>query len=274
MKQPWERLLWLKQDYPDNYTDPTFLREVSALRKVQSGPRSTSSYWKVVKDFLLFYHRILNIGLMYVVFALLYLSDLDPIFLTAVLTLSAFIVALARHQITLSFKSPLIIMFCILVLSPVLKSLSQTTSSDSIWTISCWLTALYAVAIFLHLESIVSTNLLVSNVAVLSSRLTSTTHVFCFLLISIELNVLLPQIERLLLARELNTCYAIAFLANNAVVYYFINTFLGWMYTTIIAFSALTLIFGLPRYFLYWQQHYAKSNALLSKWDAMEPILE
>ncbi|SCU94969.1 LANO_0E08834g1_1 [Lachancea nothofagi CBS 11611] len=274
MKQRWNRLLWLKQDYPDNYTDPDFLDEVLELRKVQSSPRSTSSYCKVVRDFLLFYHRVMNTGLMYVTFALLNHYRLDPIYFTGALTCLAFIVAVLFHHAAVPVKSPLIIIFTMLVLSPVLKSLSRTMSSDSIWTISCWLTACYILSIFLHTESIVSTNILVSNVAVLASRLQSTTDVFCFLLICMELNVLLPYLEKSLRARHFHTCYAIAFMANNAVVYYFITSCRGWMYTIIFASSSLSFVFGLPRYFIYWQQNYYKGGELLSKWDAKTPILD
>ena len=27
-KDPWRKLLWIKQDYPDNYVDSTFLEEL------------------------------------------------------------------------------------------------------------------------------------------------------------------------------------------------------------------------------------------------------
>ncbi|SCV03103.1 LAME_0H07734g1_1 [Lachancea meyersii CBS 8951] len=274
MKQRWQRLLWLKQDFPDNHTDPDFLREVSELRNVQLNPSSTSSYSRVVGDFLLFYHRALNTGLMYITFTLLYYYRCDPVYITGALTSLAFLASVLFHRATVSLKSPLIIIFSMLVLSPVLKSLSRTTSSDSIWTISCWLTLFYVASVSLQSQSIVSTNLLVANVAVLASRLSSTTDVFCFLLICIELNVLLPYFERSLLDRKLFTTYGTTFLINNAVVYYFVTQFLGWIYTTVFAFSAVTFVFGLPRYFIYWQKHYYKNGPLLSRWDARRPVLD
>lgn len=274
MKEPWKRLLWLRQDYPDNYTDPAFSKEVAELKKALSAPQETSTYARVVIDFLQFYHRILNTGLMYVTFTLLYHYWYDPIHFTATLTSLAFVIAILYHYTSVQIKSSLIIIFTMLILSPVLKSLSRTTSSDSIWTISSWLTALYMLSIFLGTGQILSTNILVANVAVLASRFDSTVDVFCFLLICIELNILLPYVEQSLLSRKQHLLYAFSFLANNIIVYYFVATFLGWLYALILAASAVTFLFVLPRYFLYWQRNYYKSDPFLSKWDAKKPILD
>ncbi|CEP61909.1 phosphatidylinositol N-acetylglucosaminyltransferase LALA0_S04e03422g [Lachancea lanzarotensis] len=275
MEPRWKRLLWLKQEFPDNHTDPEFLREVSQLQKVEQIARKpSSSYQQVVIDFLLLYHRVLNTGLMYVTFTLLYYYRCDPMYFTGSLTCLSFLAATLFHYARMSLKSPLIIIFSMLVLSPVLKSLSRTTSSDSIWTISGWLTLFYVTSVSVRSQSIVSTNLLVANVAVLGSRLNSTTDVFCFLLICIELNVLLPYFERSLLERKLFIIYGATFVANSVVVYYFVALCLGWIYTTVFAFSSLTFVFGLPRYFLYWQDHYCKNEPLLSRWDAKRPILD
>ncbi|SCU88055.1 LAFA_0E10440g1_1 [Lachancea sp. 'fantastica'] len=275
MEQRWQRLLWLKQEYPDNHTDPNFLREVSDLQKIQNHTSSSyTSYGQVVIDFLLFYHRVLNTGLMYVTFTLLYYYRCDPMYFTGSLTCLSFLAATLFHYARMSLKSPLIIIFSMLVLSPVLKSLSRTSSSDSIWTISGWLTLFYVTSVSVRSQSIVSTNLLVANVAVLGSRLNSTTDVFCFLLICIELNVLLPYFERSLLERRLFISYGAAFVINSAVVYYFVTLCLGWIYTTVFAFSSIMFVFGLPRYFVYWQDHYCQNDPLLSRWDAKRPVLD
>ncbi|CUS24469.1 LAQU0S16e02410g1_1 [Lachancea quebecensis] len=274
MRKPWQRLLWLKQAYPDNYTDPAFLNEVAQLQEALSKPQKTSSYAQVVIDFSLFYHRILNTGLMYVAFTLLHFYHFDPTYFTIGLTSFAFLIAIVYHYITVQIKSSLIIIFTMLILSPVLKSLSKTTSSDSIWTISCWLTAFYVLSIFLHTDSITSTNILVANVAVLASRLESTTDVFCFLLICIEINILLPYVEQSLLARNYNLIYVISFCLDNLIAYYFVARCLGWYYVFIFGVSAITFVLVLPRYFIYWQRNYYKSDPFLCRWDAKKSILD
>ncbi|SCW03603.1 LAFE_0G14114g1_1 [Lachancea fermentati] len=274
MRHPWQRLLWLKQNYPDNYTDPAFLRELENFKKNQLKPHITSSYAQVAFDFLLFYHRLLNTALTYVIFSLFYYYHYDPFILTGSLTTLAFIIASCPWFRTIEFKSSLIIIFTMLTLSPVLKSLSRTTSSDSIWTLSCWLTVFYLLSVYLQESSIISTNLLVANVAVLSSRLNSTTDVFCFVLICIEVNILLPYFEHNLLMRKLYVPCMVSFLMNNVVIYSFVTYSMGWKYTTLLIFFTVIFVVVLPRYFILWQRWYHRGDELLGTWDAKKPVLD
>ena len=132
-----------------------------------------------------------------------------------------------------TFKSAILIYFALLGLSPILKSLTQSTSSDSIWALATWL---LIINIFffdygsLHVPlkpksipfssgdanvsfnttpapvqeavhappfpSSLSTNAALMASTVLASRLPSTTHVFSLTLFSIEVFGLFPVFRR------------------------------------------------------------------------------
>lgn len=102
-------------------------------------------------------------------------------------------------------KSALLIYCALLGLSPILKSLTKSTTSDSIWAMSCWL---MIINIFFFdygsgggagatkFPASLSTNAALMASTVLASRLPSTTHVFSLTLFSIEVFGLFPVFRR------------------------------------------------------------------------------
>ncbi len=132
-----------------------------------------------------------------------------------------------------TLKSAILIYFALLGLSPILKSLTKSTSSDSIWALATWLliinifffdygglyvpsksrstiasTPMTATASSSTLAPVndaarappfpssLSTNAALMASTVLASRLTSTTHVFSLTLFSIEVFGLFPVFRR------------------------------------------------------------------------------
>lgn len=124
-----------------------------------------------------------------------------------------------------TIKSAALIYAALLGLSPILKSLTRSTTSDSIWALSTWLLVMN-VAFFdysggsgtrcvVHCASVsdrtdvisrlpasISTNSAMMASAVLASRLPSTTHVFSLTLFSIEMFGLFPMFRRELFAQS------------------------------------------------------------------------
>lgn len=118
-----------------------------------------------------------------------------------------------------TLKSALLILSALLGLSPILKSLTLSTSSDSIWAMSCWL---LAINVFFFdyggdarplnsnrtpgtvgantsgtkFPASLSTNAALMASTVLASRLPSTEHVFSLTLFSIEVFGLFPVFRR------------------------------------------------------------------------------
>ncbi|EFX02760.1 phosphatidylinositol:udp-c transferase pig-c [Grosmannia clavigera kw1407] len=104
-----------------------------------------------------------------------------------------------------AIKSGMLIYFTLLGLSPILKSLTRSTSSDSIWAMSFWLLAInifffdYSGAwVGAHKFPVasLSTNAALMASTVLASRLPSTGQVFSLTLFSIEVFGLFPVFRR------------------------------------------------------------------------------
>ncbi|KAK5109579.1 hypothetical protein LTR62_006930 [Meristemomyces frigidus] len=106
-----------------------------------------------------------------------------------------------RDRLT-TFKSALLIYFTLLGLSPLLRSLTKSTSSDSIWALSTWLLLLnvftfdYGAGAHAKFPASLSTNAALMASTVLASRLPTTTHVFSLTLFSIEVFGLFPVFRR------------------------------------------------------------------------------
>lgn len=107
-----------------------------------------------------------------------------------------------RANLRLStIKSAVLIYFTLLGLSPILKSLTRSTSSDSIWAMSFWL---LIINIFFYdyssgpvkFPASLSTNAALMASTVLASRLPSTGQVFSLTLFSIEVFGLFPVFRR------------------------------------------------------------------------------
>ena len=106
------------------------------------------------------------------------------------------------HERLATAKSAILIYFSLLGLSPILKSLTQSTSEDSIWALSSWLLILnvftfdYGAGPEVKFPASLSTNAALMASTVLASRLPTTTHVFSLTLFSIEVFGLFPVFRR------------------------------------------------------------------------------
>ena len=107
------------------------------------------------------------------------------------------------HQRLATAKSAILIYIALLGLSPILKSLTESTASDSIWAMTCWLMCInifffdYSGGVGgVKFPASLSTNAALMASTVLASRLPSTTHVFSLTLFSIEVFGLFPVFRR------------------------------------------------------------------------------
>ena len=101
-----------------------------------------------------------------------------------------------------TIKSAILIYCTLLGLSPILKSLTKSTSSDSIWAISFWLLVInvfffdYSGGVGVKFPASLSTNAALMASTVLASRLPSTNQVFSLTLFSMEVFGLFPVFRR------------------------------------------------------------------------------
>lgn len=167
-KRPWRKLLWVHQPYPDNYVDVSFLSQLKRNMHVQQ-----YSFWALSSDSTVIISHVSTVALFVCVFVVIYNFDWNPAwfaFSGSGFTLIGYFVwdylgnnTTSRSKrfhtcifidilanlllLAATSKSALLIVSTLLGLSPVLKSLTQSTSSDSIWAISVWL---FLLNIFFH----------------------------------------------------------------------------------------------------------------------------
>ncbi|KAI1800870.1 GPI2-domain-containing protein [Daldinia bambusicola] len=183
-------------------------------------------------------------------------------------------------------KSAILIYFTLLGLSPILKSLTRSTSSDSIWAMSFWL---LAINIFFHdyssgpvkFPASLSTNAALMASTVLASRLPSTGQVFSLTLFSIEVFGLFPVFRRYARHRSWNYHVALSILlvigAGGGVglivgeekdaTWPWRSGLLGVLVAAIIAVVAM----GGCSWWLIGLQKY--KNAINGPWDQARPII-
>ncbi|CZR64007.1 related to pig-c protein [Phialocephala subalpina] len=283
-KGVWKKLLWVKQSYPDNYTD-----QATFLEHLQRNPRlQPYDFWPLVADSTVIVQHVCSVIIFIVCFVGIYEKGISPgavvgwgsfgtllgwgiwdwwvgqedskpspPILTQPASASSSVSNLnipqnglaARHSHSASAssihstasqvptprtaptnfspnsnplsprtslrlstaKSALLIYFTLLGLSPILKSLTESTSADSIWAMSFML---FAINIFFfdygtpavssssmkagikNIPASLSTNAALMASTVLASRLPSTGQVFSLTLFSIEVFGLFPVFRR------------------------------------------------------------------------------
>nr|GAT44203.1 phosphatidylinositol N-acetylglucosaminyltransferase [Mycena chlorophos] len=207
-------VLWRRHDHPDNYFDTQsflfFLRRNANFRPY--------TYWPLVLLSCAITQHLATIFAFVSVFVRLQEHYLDPHVLVWVsvggfflgyllwelLERGAVPQAHRRANRVKAVKSSILIFLALMSLSPVLRTLTAATSSDSIWALSAVLFVLNALladysAISLRgerLTSVLSMNAAVSASVVLASRLSSDLAVFALILFSVQAFALFPRLRR------------------------------------------------------------------------------
>jgi phosphatidylinositol glycan class C protein len=281
--KPWKKLLWVKQQFPDNYTD-----EQTFLEHLERNPRlQPYEFWPLVADFTVIVQHLCSVIIFVCCFVFIFQERISPISVVSVGSFGTILgwifwdfwvdheglvnsdieepprndvdadwyhrrkgsgnsnghdmdserrhLNISTHtrddstgnsdtptkydgslfdasgQLYLSpknqrrlatAKSALLIYCALLGLSPILKSLTKSTTKDSIWAMSLWLMCInvfffdYSGGLDVGFPASLSTNAALMASTVLASRLPSTTHVFSLTLFSIEVFGLFPVFRR------------------------------------------------------------------------------
>ncbi|KAI9037084.1 phosphatidylinositol N-acetylglucosaminyltransferase [Aspergillus affinis] len=191
----------------------------------------------------------------------------------------------ARNRQRLSTVKSAFLIYCALLgLSPILKSLTKSTASDSIWTLSCWLLMINIFSFdygsgegagATNFPASLSTNAAVMASTVLASRLPSTTHVFSLMLFSMEVFGLFPifrrQLRHISWTGHVFLTLVLVIVAGGAVG---ITLRGGWMAAVVgsLLGSMLTaLAMGGCSWWLISLQKY--KNVVIGPWDPARPII-
>ncbi|RPB24074.1 phosphatidylinositol N-acetylglucosaminyltransferase [Terfezia boudieri ATCC MYA-4762] len=173
-------------------------------------------------------------------------------------------------------KSAILIYCTLLGLSPILRSLTESISSDSIWAISSWLFIAnclsfdYGSGVSVKFPASLSTNAAIMASVVLASRLPTTTHVFSLVLFSIEVFGLFPVFRRYL--RHISWYGHVTLtvmLVGGAAVGLGMNVGWGWAWGWVGLMGPG--IMGGCSWWLMWLQRY--KNEIHGPWDPAKPII-
>jgi len=291
--------LWKKQPFPDNYIpEDAFL---SSLRKNPNFKPYT--YWPLVHLSIPITQHLATIFIFLSIFARLKDYSLDPHVLIFV-SLGCFMLGyfvwkvlrytqqssknngkLAEHVRAdgmKSFKSFILIFLALMSLSPVLKTLSAATSSDSIWALSA---CLFLLNILLadygssspvnqgrpeRLTSVLSMNAAISSSVVLASRLSTDLAVFALILFSVQSFTLFPMLRRRLQA--FNTKKALPVQVLLTLFLSVLSLVLTAPLSATVAYLFLFILFAitfLAPAVLVWAQKY--KNEIRGPWDVAVP---
>lgn len=270
----WKKLLYLDQQFPDNYTPVLFLNQLKRNTTV-----SKYLFRKLYHDFSLVAMYTSLLLLVNLNFLGIYSESWEAYVPTAFGTLVAITGFLTLPSI---FDSPdaseniklnTVILLLLLLLSPTLRSLTKSTSSDSIWALSSVLTCLnvlchdYALETSQSYRSVISTNLSFTNGIVLASRLLLSMDAFAFLVFSTEVSILMPLFDFRLREKLHKVHYAVTYgvYVLTARIIFVIH---GAWFTLVYFAGIIFVLLCLPVYFLSLQRY---KNELQGPWDVAMP---
>lgn len=181
-------------------------------------------------------------------------------------------------------KSAFLIYFSLLGLSPILKSLTKSTASDSIWAVSCWLLIMNIFSFdygsgegagATKFPASLSTNAAVMASTVLASRLPSTTHVFSLMLFSMEVFGLFPIFRRQLREKSWTghvvLTLALVTIAGGAVGATMSGGWASAIIGSVLGSILTALVMGGCSWWLISLQKY--KNVVIGPWDPARPII-
>ncbi|XP_072015904.1 phosphatidylinositol N-acetylglucosaminyltransferase subunit C-like [Amphiura filiformis] len=218
VKRKWHKVLYMDQGVPDNYVDKSFLDEMKKNVNTR-----TYELWSVIRETGVVSQQLSSICFFVVIFIYMDSAVLTP---SHLLTVSSIVTVLgyilydlvdwgaerrkSQRSRAADVKTTLIFMTFTYGLSPILQTLTDTISTDTI----------YAMTVFMLLgsllfhdygtDAIVASRSLSLNASVfasvcLASRLPTSMHTFATVTLAMQLFALWPELRRKL-KRQLPNC--------------------------------------------------------------------
>ncbi|KAI0094905.1 phosphatidylinositol N-acetylglucosaminyltransferase [Irpex rosettiformis] len=281
----WERVLWKQKTYADNYVPTSFLATLSKNANFRP-----YTYGYLVSASCAITQHIAVIFIFLATFVRLKERMLDPRLLVWVSILS-FVAGYSLWELlhwhrdkasrltdcAKAAKSSVLVFLALLALSPILRTLTAATSSDSIWALSASLFILnvlladytsLSVNSYNHerLSSVLSMNGAISASVVLASRLIDDISVFALMLFSIQSFALFPMLRRRFQTLPTPLQLVLTALLLGLSIYFTLplSSTIASLYATVFAF----ITFIAPAA-LVWAQRF--KNEIRGRWDPAVP---
>lgn len=208
-KKPWRKVLYEDQGVPDNYVDESFLDEMRKNLNTR-----TYQFWSVVLESGSVSQQISSVSIFVAVFVYMDLGLLSPYVLFALASVLTFIgyvlfdvldggtLRCQSHRTRLDdLKSCLLVLVSVLVLSPVLKTLTDSISTDTIYAMTTFMLAMNLLLYDYGTRAAIVSRSASLNASIfasvcLASRLPSSWHVFATVAFSMQLFALFPSLRR------------------------------------------------------------------------------
>ncbi|GAB1598170.1 phosphatidylinositol N-acetylglucosaminyltransferase subunit C-like [Argonauta hians] len=206
-RSKWQKILYEDQGVSDNYVDETFLDELKKNLYFRS-----YNYWNAAEESGTFTQQICSVCIFVVVFIYMDEEKLSPqllFFVSSLLTLVGYFIKVIiqdknsmhnkRTKID-DLKTAVIFVSFSLILCPVLVSLTQTISTDTIY---CMSTVMLLSNVLFHdygphsavVSSPLSLNAAIFAAVCLASRLHTPLHAFSIVTFALEIFALWPMLR-------------------------------------------------------------------------------
>ncbi|GAM28491.1 hypothetical protein SAMD00019534_116670 [Acytostelium subglobosum LB1] len=275
----WKKVLYEPQPYPDNYTDETFLKEL-----IQNANFIKYDFWKIVFDSFTVTQQITSVILFVIVFfhalkSTWTLSSLVSMAMGMLVVGYILIIWIDPTSDFYSIKDSLlhvILLFgTVYGLSPVLRTLTNSFSDDTIWALTFILLLAH---LFFHdygytnndctvFNAPISLNAAIFASVLLSSRLHSNIHVFVLITFAIQMFALFPIVRHHIKRHslEFHSGLTIGLCVACTVLLSHMSTLLTFIYIGIIG----TITFVCPLWLIFIQKY---KNEINGPWDEASVI--
>lgn len=228
-RKPWRKVLYENSEYEDNYTDPSFLQELTRNNFVR-----IISYPEAILGATKLTQQITVVILFMLIFYLLYTDHLQPETLLIQATAATFLgyvysifkLGLRLRSILDDSKTVLGVLVFGFLFTPLMHTLTTSISTDTIFSTTFIMMVLHLIFADYGLDAFMVSKAISLNAAIfaticLSSRLASTFHSFVLLTVAIEAFVLLPIfLAKVLQSRWLHVPFVVGCVGGSASLLY------------------------------------------------------
>jgi len=282
-----DKVLWKRSQLNDNYVPPSFLATLQRNANVKP-----YTYSSVALHACAVTQQISSISIFTSIFMLLFDRRLDPRLLAS-LSLAIFLLGFLCWEFTLpnsdelfvralrseTIKSSILVLLTLVALSPILRTLTASTSSDSIWPLSAVLLVLSAILndyggarrpgrTSERFTSVLSVNAALSASIVLSSRLHDDSSVFALILLSLLVFGQLPMLRNR--APIASSRLKIMLTTGLITATICLASCVSMLHALISCVVLLFVTFGAPQ-LLIWAQRF--KNEIQGPWDVASPVV-
>lgn len=272
-------MLYIKQPYPDNYTDRRhFLHDLRKNSHVRY-----YTYPQLIRQSLSITTQLSSLTLFILVFIYLHIGVMSAstsILIAHILNTLGYMMwvqqgirrhadAMFRQKGKQTAKSAIIFLLTLLMASPLLRTLTEDISTDTVWRMAviCFITHLIFFDYSCRMTGTLALNAVIFAAVILGSRLPTSSHVFGFLMIAVNWFALFPLFRRYLKQSKhhlVEALLGIALFMAVTILAHPLSILLMVVYVAV----TLLITFVAPAWFIHLQRY---KHTIHGPWDEAIP---